>query len=75
MGDPTSDNNEKGRFLEPKDVAARWNVTTGWLSKLRVTGNGPKFTKISHKKILYSLDDILEYEQNVRRRSTSESEK
>ncbi len=63
MGNIQKDNNKK--FLTPEELSARWKgETLSTLANKRSQGKGPKYYKLP--KILYSLDDIEDYEEKHR---------
>ena len=60
--------NEK--HLTQKDLSERWSIAEGTLQNWRSQGIGPVFLKI-HNRIVYRLEDVLQYEADSSRRSTS----
>jgi predicted site-specific integrase-resolvase len=57
--------------LTPPEVAERWNITTKTLSQWRYNGRGPYYSKVS-RLITYLLEDVEQFENIKRCRSTSE---
>lgn len=55
------------------DAAAAYlgNVSTSFLAKRRLTGNGPAFVKLG-RRVMYRVEDLDAWVQNNRRVSTSE---
>ena len=54
-----------GRLLNEKEVAALAGVSTSWLQKLRMLGNGPKFHKLG-KAVRYSDTDVHAWLESLR---------
>ncbi len=59
------------RFLTVAQMKVRWNCTERWLSDLRRSGNGPHFLKQGGFKPIYETEDVLRYEMQHLRTSTS----
>ena len=59
-------------WLTPKDAADHLGVSVGWLSKLRVVGDGPVFSKLGRRAIRYRLTELDRWAQERERASTSE---
>lgn len=49
-------------FLSTNDLAKRWNLRSGTLSRWRQYGTGPAFLKFG-KTVRYRIEDVIEYEQ------------
>ena len=60
-------------FLTSREVAKRWKFTLGTLKKWRCAGKGPHYHKMG-KCILYSFEDIEQFENNALRYHTSMQE-
>lgn len=46
------------------DAAAEWlSLSTRMLEKLRQTGNGPRFVRISHKCVRYRIVDLIAWQE------------
>jgi hypothetical protein len=60
----------KENHLDPKQLALRWNVSSLTLKKWRWNGKGPDFLKLN-KKIVYPIEDVIEFE--IARKNTSTS--
>ena len=58
-------------LLHPRDVARILNVSTSWLAKSRLSGNGPRFVKIG-RAVRYPKSCLREYIKGRTRGSTSE---
>jgi hypothetical protein len=53
-------------FLSTNDLAKRWNLRSGTLSRWRQYGTGPAFLKFG-KTVRYRIEDVIEYEQRSRK--------
>ena len=58
-------------LLHPRDVARILNVSTSWLAKSRLSGDGPRFVKIG-RAVRYLESAVREYIKARTRGSTSE---
>lgn len=58
-------------LLHPRDAARILNVSTSWLAKARLAGNGPLFVKIG-RAVRYAASSLREYIKSQTRGSTSE---
>ena len=58
-------------LLTTVEVAERLRVSTSFLAKARVAGQGPRFIKIG-RACRYRLSDLEAYERSCARTSTSE---
>lgn len=69
-----NDPNETKRptFLNPKQAADYLGLKPNTLAKMRVYGNGPKYRKHGFR-VLYALEDLLDWSEKSSRRSTSET--
>lgn len=54
-------------FLSTNELAERWNLRYGTLSRWRQYGTGPAFLKFG-KVVRYRLEDVIEYEQRTMHR-------
>jgi hypothetical protein len=61
----------KASFLTPEELAARWILTTGTLTRWRRKGTGPKFSK-TEDGFFYKLEDIESFEESRTFQSTAE---
>jgi hypothetical protein len=59
-------------YLTTQQAAARLGVSTSWLEKLRVRGDGPPYYKVSQRRVLYGIGDLTTWMEEHRIRSTSE---
>lgn len=60
------------RFLNEKELARRQNMSVKFLQKQRLVGDGVPYHKIGNR-VLYRLRDIVAYERENFRKSTSQS--
>ena len=58
-------------LLTTAEVAERLRVSTSFLAKARVSGQGPRFIKVG-RACRYRLSDLELYERSCARASTSE---
>lgn len=58
-------------YLRTPAAAEHLNGSESWLNKLRMTGNGPPYSKLG-RIVLYSIDDLDRWVTANRRHSTSE---
>ena len=58
-------------LLHPRDAAQLLSVSTSWLAKARLSGNGPRFVKIG-RAVRYLESSLKEYIKARMRGSTSE---
>jgi hypothetical protein len=65
----------KGGFdlLSPSEASAYSGYAESTLAKLRSYGDGPRYLKPSHKKILYRRADLDEWTNRTERGSTAEN--
>ena len=68
--DQTGD--KRPAFLNPKQAADYLGLKPNTLAKMRVYGNGPKYRKHGFR-VLYALQDLIEWSEQSSRRSTSEN--
>lgn len=61
------------RLLLPEDAAKILNLSTSWLAKARVDGNGPAFVKIG-RAVRYREASLRKYIQEQTRTSTNNGE-
>jgi hypothetical protein len=59
------------KLLSERQLADRWNATPRMLQAQRLRGDGPLFVKIG-RLVRYRLADVIRFEQDQLRRSTSE---
>jgi predicted DNA-binding transcriptional regulator AlpA len=58
-------------LLTPKETATRLRVSTSWLAKARMRGDGPPYIKMG-RAIRYNEGTILQWMKSRQRLSTSE---
>ena len=63
---------ESRLLLTPKEAAVRFKVSTSWLAKARMRGDGPPFIKLGEKSIRYSEAALIQWMKGRQRLSTSE---
>ena len=63
--------NEIDPLLHAVQVAELLGVSLSWLAKSRLTGTGPRFTKIG-RAVRYATSAVREYVLSRQRTSTSE---
>jgi predicted DNA-binding transcriptional regulator AlpA len=61
----------ESKLLTSKEAAQFWRVSTSFLAKARMTGNGPPFIKIG-RSVRYSEATLLQWMKSQQRLSTSE---
>lgn len=59
------------KFLTPIEVASLYQVSTSWLAKRRMTGDGPPFVKVG-RSVRYTEAGALQWAKSQQRLSTSE---
>jgi predicted DNA-binding transcriptional regulator AlpA len=70
---PTAANDNQDRpMLRPRDVAQRYGLKESYLQKLRLTGDGPAYLKLSHRTVLYRQETVEAWLSQFEVRSTSE---
>jgi hypothetical protein len=60
-------------LLYPKDAAKILNVSTSWLAKARLSGDGPRYTKIG-RAVRYTEASLRDFIKSKSRGSTSEDQ-
>jgi predicted DNA-binding transcriptional regulator AlpA len=58
-------------LLTPKEAATRLKVSTSWLAKARMRGDGPPYIKVG-RAIRYSEAAVIQWMKSRQRLSTSE---
>jgi predicted DNA-binding transcriptional regulator AlpA len=58
-------------FITTSNLATRWGLTYSAIYKWRLRGYGPKFHKMGNR-VVYRLEEVEEFENSKRCRSTSE---
>lgn len=59
-------------FVRPAEAAEIVKLSTSTLAKMRIRGDGPRYTKSGPKVVLYKVSDLLDWLGSRSRRSTSE---
>lgn len=59
-------------YLTTKELSQRWKINPNTIEHWRTNGFGPEFIRIG-RKILYSLESILEFEQKNKAQNTVEN--
>ena len=60
-------------ILTTQQLAERWSMSVGTLQNWRVKGKGPSYIKLGEgraTKVLYRLDDIVEFENQSYREAS-----
>lgn len=60
--------------LNQEQLAQRWNLSESTIANWRTKGIGPTFLKL-HNRVVYREEDIIAYEQQSLRKSTSQKVK
>ncbi len=63
---------EQPIYLTTQEAAEFLRCSKSYLEKLRVTGGGPSYLKLSGGKVLYTIPDLIDWAERGRRRSTNE---
>jgi hypothetical protein len=58
-------------MINEVDLAERWNLSPKTLQRRRSEGRGPRFMKMS-KRVVYPMDEVLDFESQALRASTWE---
>jgi hypothetical protein len=59
------------KLYSPKITADLLNMSTSWLAKARLRGDGPRYVKLG-RSVKYQGLDLIEYLKSKKRHSTSE---
>lgn len=62
----------KTLYLTPRQVEDRCGLGLKLLEKLRANGKGPRFVRVSCRKVLYPVDELTAWMESRIVRSTSE---
>ena len=65
-------NSSVNSYLTTKELSQRWKVNPNTIEHWRIYGFGPEFIKIG-RKVLYSLDSIIEFENKNKAQNTLEN--
>jgi hypothetical protein len=59
------------KLYPPKAAAEILNMSTSWLAKARLRGDGPRYVKLG-RSVKYEGRDLIEFRKSKKRHSTSE---
>jgi hypothetical protein len=59
------------KLYPPKTAAVVLDMSTSWLAKARLRGDGPRYIKLG-RSVKYQGLDLIEYRKSKKRHSTSE---
>nr|DAY63354.1 MAG TPA: helix-turn-helix domain protein [Caudoviricetes sp.] len=59
-------------YLTTKELSKRWKINPNTIEHWRTQGFGPEFIRIG-RKILYSLDSIIAFENKRKAQNTAEN--
>ena len=71
LGDVQMDTTTPPLVLDAENAANRLGLSTSTLAKLRLTGNGPAYSKLG-RRVVYRVDDLEDWVLAHRHKSTSE---
>jgi predicted DNA-binding transcriptional regulator AlpA len=71
-GSPLFDRLSAGGVLRPPDAAEFCGLSIQTMSKLRLAGQGPRYIKLTKRKVGYRLVDLATWLKQRQRRSTSD---
>lgn len=60
------------RYLHTRDAAGYVNLGKSTLERYRVTGEGPRFRRLSPKRVVYAIEDLDAWAASRAFNSTSE---
>lgn len=61
-------------LIDTETLAARWSVSKSYLNKLRLTGDGPPFVKITRSgAVRYDVEAVEKWLATKQRTSTSQA--
>ena len=60
-------------LLTAKETGARFKVSTSWLAKARMRGDGPPYIRITQRSIRYAEAALIQWMKSRQRLSTSET--
>ena len=67
-------NAHQTRFLRTVEAAGFLGLSTSTLAKMRISGQGPRFTKSGSRIVLYDTADLQDWLDSRKRSSTSEGQ-
>lgn len=65
-------NTVSNTYLTTKELSKRWKINPNTIEHWRTSGFGPEFIRIG-RKVLYSLESILEFENKNKAQNTAEN--
>ncbi len=68
---PAAKSIDPEKLYPPKVAGEILNMSTSWLAKARLRGDGPRYVKIG-RSVKYQGLDLIEYLKSKKRHSTSE---
>lgn len=71
MAIPLAKTIDPDKLYPPKITAEILNMSTSWLAKARLRGDGPRYVKLG-RSVKYQGLDLIEYRKSKKRHSTSE---
>lgn len=60
------------RLLTPQEVADMLGLTERTLERWRITGEGPRYSKLSRSTVRYLRDDVIEFVADRMRANTAQ---
>lgn len=60
------------QYFTPKELSDLLGISISLLNKLRLSGKGPKYIKVSYRVLRYPLTEVAQYIEAYKRQSTSE---
>lgn len=72
QGLPASGAFNPDQFLDEERAADLLGLSRSYLCKLRTSGGGPQFSKLSYRMVRYRVGDLLAWAASKSARSTSE---
>jgi predicted DNA-binding transcriptional regulator AlpA len=64
----------QNEFLDVAETAKRLGVSSSFMNKARLTGEGPPYLKIGRRAVRYDWARVLAWASEQSRRSTSDGE-
>jgi predicted DNA-binding transcriptional regulator AlpA len=68
---PTEKRLPTEQMLTPKEVAVEWKISTSWLAKRRMEGDGPPYIKVG-RSVRYVRAEMLQWMKSRQRLSTNQ---
>lgn len=56
---------DSDRLLSKEELAERWGITRRTLEKWQKAGKGPRRTVLGTNRVMYSLAEVIRYEQQA----------